>query len=93
MGDLTVVPLKHLKTIRASRRNEDTMTTVDGITLATSTKCKHGSVTQEMKHEQATGSTPVPPNFNVGMCLKESVLRSLRVSSELTLRPIYATQH
>ena len=37
--------------------------------------------------------TPVPQKSNVVMCVKESVLRKLRVSSTPTPRPLYATQH
>ena len=91
MGDLIVVSPLNPKIVRASRRNKKRKPTADGIKIATSTKWKNNNVTQQMKHGQANVSAPVPPKFNVGMRVKESVLRSLRVSSTLTLRPLYAT--
>ena len=50
-------------------------------------------VAQQTKHEQAYAADPVPPQFNVGVRVTESVLGNLRVLSTLTLRPFYATQH
>ena len=51
------------------------------------------NVTQQTKGKQGDVSDPVLPEFNVGMRVKESVLRNLRALSDLTLRLSYATQH
>ena len=67
--------------------------TVDGIKFATSMKWQT-SMSHNNRHTDKTMfRTPVPPKFNVGMCMQDSVLRNLRASSTLTLRPLYATQH
>ena len=84
---------KKTKTKRATRRNEEQTRTVDGITLATSSKLKDDNVAQQTKHGQETVSAPVHPKYNVGMHVTESVLRNLSSFSALTLRPLYATQH
>ena len=51
----------NLKTIRATRRNEDKNPTVDGIKFATSTKWKNDNDTQQTTCKQATVSPPRAP--------------------------------
>ena len=65
----------------------------DGIKFATSTTCKTTMSQNKRNTNKQMFQTPCPEQFNVGMRVKESVLRSLRVSSTLTLRPLDATQH
>ena len=83
-------PSKHNEQHDATKNKKPT---VDGRKFATSMTRR----TTRSRNKQSTNKqmcqTPVPPKFNVGMRVEESALRSLRVSSDLTLRPFSATQH
>ena len=72
--------------------------TVDGIKFATSTKWTttmsyNNWNTDNQMFQPPCPRSSMPPKLNVGMRLKESGLCNLRVWSDLTLRPLYATQH
>ena len=81
------------KTKRATRRDREHKTDGWRNKVRNIDEMANHNVAQEKKHEHANASAPRAPKFNVGMCMKESVLRSLRVSSTLTLRQFDATQH